>query len=65
MKLEEIEDILGNQTKLILTHEGVETFPPDDPNFSRASFEAGWKEIISISLKNYIEGNSDEESKVE
>ena len=64
-KLEEIEDILGNQTKLILTHEGVETFPPDDPNFSRASFEAGWKEIISISLKNYIEGNSDEESKVE
>ena len=64
-KLEEIEDILGNQTKLILTHEGVETFPPDDPNFSRTSLEAGCNEIIRISLKNYIEGNLNEESKVE
>ena len=64
-ELKEIEDILGNQTQLILTHEGVETFPPDDPNFSRTSFEAGWNEIIRISLKNYIEGNLNEESKVE
>lgn len=64
-ELTEIEDVLGNQTQLILTHEGIETFPPDDSNFSRASFEAGWNEIIRISLKNYIEGNLDEESKVE
>jgi uncharacterized protein YndB with AHSA1/START domain len=64
-ELEEIEDVLGNQTILTLTHDGIETFPPDDANFSRSSFEAGWSEIIRISLKNYLEGFSDEDSKVE
>ena len=55
-ELEEIEDELGNQTQLTLTHDGIETFPPDDLNFSRNSFEAGWNEIIRISLKQYILG---------
>ena len=64
-ELEEIEDVLGDQTILTLTHDGVESFPPNDANFSRASFEAGWTEIIRISLKNYLEGFSDEDSKVE
>ena len=47
------------------SNEGIETFTPDDKNFSRESFEAGWTEIIRISLKNYLEGNSEEDSKVE
>lgn len=43
----------GNNTKLKLTHTGVETFP-EDPDFSRESFFAGWTEIIGASLKNYL-----------
>lgn len=63
--LEELTDEIVPQTKLTLIHEGIETFPPEDMNFSRESFEAGWSEIIRISLKNYLEGNTDEDSKVE
>lgn len=62
--VEELTDEIVPQTKLTLIHEGVETFPPDDKNFSRESFVAGWTEIIRISLKNYLEGNI-EHSKVE
>ncbi|MGV0980231.1 SRPBCC family protein [Empedobacter falsenii] len=63
--LDELTDEIVPQTKLTLIHEGIETFPPDDKNFSRESFEAGWTEIIRISLKNYLEGNYEEDSKVE
>lgn len=63
--LEKLEDDIVPQTKLTLIHEGIETFPPDDKNFSRESFGAGWTEIIRISLKNYLEGNINEDSKVE
>lgn len=63
--LEKLEDDIVPQTKLTLVHEGIETFPPEDKNFSRESFEAGWTEIIRISLKNYLEGNTEEDSKVE
>lgn len=45
----------GDKTLLRLTHEGVETFITDDPNFARESFEKGWNHIINISLKNYLE----------
>ena len=63
--LEELTDEIVPQTKLTLIHDGIETFPPEDHNFSRDSFEAGWTEIIRISLKNYLERNSEEDSKVE
>lgn len=43
------------KTQLILTHEGIASFPVDDPNFSRNSFEAGWEELLEISLRNYVE----------
>lgn len=42
-------------TQLELIHEGIATFPQDDPNFTLGSFEAGWKELLEISLKNYVE----------
>jgi uncharacterized protein YndB with AHSA1/START domain len=45
----------GPSTIFRLTHEGVDTFPQDDPDFSRESFEAGWKYIIGTSLKEYLE----------
>lgn len=44
-----------DKTLLRLTHEGVETFISDNPDFARGSFEKGWDHIINISLKNYLE----------
>lgn len=41
-------------TKLVLTHSGVESFPEDNPDFSRASFEEGWNKIIQ-NLHEYVE----------
>jgi uncharacterized protein YndB with AHSA1/START domain len=45
----------GNQTRLKLTHEGLETFPQDIPDFAKKSFEAGWTEIIGKNLKEFLE----------
>lgn len=45
----------GNDTLLRLTHEGVETFPQNKPDFRRNSFEKGWNDIIRIYLKEYVE----------
>jgi len=47
----------GNKTRVKLIHEGTESFPQDRPDFSRASFTQGWKEIIGIYLKEYVETN--------
>jgi len=44
----------GDQTRIKLTHEGLETFP-QLPDFTRNSFNAGWTEIIGTLLKNYVE----------
>lgn len=45
----------GDNTRLKLTHEGLETFPADKKDFARSSFTAGWTEIIGTALKNYVE----------
>lgn len=45
----------GNATRVKLTHEGLESFPKSDPNFSKESFAAGWTEIIGTLLKNHVE----------
>jgi uncharacterized protein YndB with AHSA1/START domain len=45
----------GDKTRLKLTHEGLETFPQDRPDFARKSFEAGWTEIVGKSLKEFVE----------
>jgi len=45
----------GEDTLLRLTHEGVETFPQNKPDFRRNSFEKGWNDIIRIYLKEYVE----------
>jgi len=44
----------GDQTRLKLTHEGLETFPKL-PAYARGNFEAGWTDIIGSSLKQYVE----------
>jgi uncharacterized protein YndB with AHSA1/START domain len=46
----------GNQTRLRLTHEGLETFP-SIPAFAKENFVGGWNSIIGDSLKNFVEHN--------
>lgn len=46
----------GEGTRVKLTHEGLETFPADNPSFAKANFQAGWADIIGRSLKEYLEG---------
>lgn len=45
----------GDQTKLKLTHEGLETFPADNPDFAKENFVIGWNWLIGTSLKEFIE----------
>jgi uncharacterized protein YndB with AHSA1/START domain len=44
----------GDKTKVVLTHAGLETFPPLK-DFGRESFTAGWNHIVGVSLKKYVE----------
>ena len=44
----------GNQTRLKLTHEGLERFPKI-PAFAQTSFMQGWTQIIGSSLKEFVE----------
>lgn len=45
----------GSSTRLKLTHEGLETFPINNPDFAKESFIAGWTYIIGSSLKEFVE----------
>jgi uncharacterized protein YndB with AHSA1/START domain len=45
----------GDNTRLKLTHEGLDTFPKL-PAFARKNFEAGWTAIIGSELKQFLEG---------
>jgi uncharacterized protein YndB with AHSA1/START domain len=45
----------GTHTKVILTHEGLDTFPANDPQFAKENFVKGWTHIIGTSLKKYVE----------
>lgn len=44
-----------NGTKLVLTHAAHETFPQDDPVFSRESCQMGWDYFIRQSLRAFLE----------
>ena len=46
----------GNQTRLTLTHRGVETFPATNPDFKKENFVAGWTYIVGTSVKESVEG---------
>ena len=45
----------GKQTRLRLTHAGLESFPQDDKSFQKQSFAEGWTYITGTSLKNFLE----------
>ncbi len=44
---------IQKKTKLILTHEGLETFT--NPDFIRANFVGGWTYLIHESLREFLE----------
>ena len=45
----------GDQTRLKLTHTGLETFPMNNPDFAKKSFMEGWTQIVGESLKKFVE----------
>ena len=45
----------GENTRVRLTHAGLDSFPKENPDLKAENFEKGWQEIIGSSLKNYIE----------
>jgi uncharacterized protein YndB with AHSA1/START domain len=45
----------GTNTRLKLTHEGLETFSFDNKDFAKENFVAGWTELIGTLLKGFVE----------
>lgn len=48
----------GDKTRLRLTHEGLETFPQNNPDFGKESFAGGWAQLIGSLLKDFVEKQS-------
>lgn len=48
----------GKKTRVRLTHEGLESFPQDNPDFARKSFTEGWTYFLDKALPNFVEGVS-------
>ena len=44
----------ANKTLLKLSHEGLETFPKENPDLAAGNFAEGWNHIITISLKEFL-----------
>src|ERR1700712_5155833 len=44
----------GDKTRIKLTHEGLETFPPL-ADFARTNFEMGWNHIVGKSIIEFLE----------
>ena len=47
----------GDNTRVKLTHTGLETFGADNPDFARHNFEAGWDYIVNTGLKTFVEAS--------
>lgn len=45
----------GQQTRLKVTHEGLEKLPQDD-TYAKSNFEAGWNDLIGSLIKKHVEG---------
>jgi len=45
----------AGKTRVKLTHTGLETFPKDNADFARDSFNAGWTELITVLLPKFAE----------
>ena len=47
-----------HQTRLVLTHAGLDSFPKTNPDLARENFREGWKHIIGKSLKDFVDTKS-------
>lgn len=45
----------GDKTKLVLTHVGLDTFPSENPDFDRSSFNDGWNMLVGKLLGEFLE----------
>ena len=45
----------NEKTRLRLTHEGLDTFPKNNADFTKSNFAEGWNFIVGTSLKEYLE----------
>ena len=48
----------GANTRLQLTHTGLESFPLDQPGYQRKNFLEGWTYLFGTALHNYLEKNN-------
>jgi uncharacterized protein YndB with AHSA1/START domain len=48
----------GQKTKLRLTHEGIDNFSKDHPEFARKNFLQGWTGFVDKELKEFLEKDS-------
>jgi uncharacterized protein YndB with AHSA1/START domain len=48
----------GHNTRIRLTHAGLNTFPQDNADFARGSFNHGWTELIGTYLPKFVERTS-------
>ena len=45
----------GDNTRVKLTHEGLDTLPQDNPDFAKENFREGWNSFINEELKKFVE----------
>jgi uncharacterized protein YndB with AHSA1/START domain len=47
-------ETIGQDTKLKLTHKGIQSFPSNNPDFAKKNFEMGWTDLIGRSLSAFL-----------
>ena len=43
------------ETLVKVTHQGIETFPKDNADFAKQSFNGGWTELITVLLPKHVQ----------
>ena len=49
-----LEPVGEDRTRLVLTHEGIETIAPHHPAFARENFVQGWTHIVTQALPDFL-----------
>ncbi len=44
----------GENTRVRITHAGIETLDPGNPDFERENFNSGWNHILNENLKDFL-----------
>lgn len=52
----ELKELKDDKTQLTLTHTGLENFADGGQFFAEENYEAGWKHIIKVALRNHLYG---------